>query len=91
VRVTFSPAKREWTLKERGLDFVEAAEVFSDLHTILEDERFDYGEVRYVSAGYLRGRMVIIVWTPRDEARHVISMRYCHEKEEERWRIHLGD
>jgi uncharacterized protein len=91
VRVTFSPGKREWTLKHRGLDFADATEIFSDRHTILSDDRIDYGEVRYVSAGYLRGRMVIVVWTPRNDARHVISMRYCHEKEEKRWRAHLGD
>jgi uncharacterized DUF497 family protein len=25
--------------------------------------------------------MVMVVWTPRDEARHVISMRKCNERE----------
>jgi uncharacterized DUF497 family protein len=89
VRVTFSPAKREWTLRERGLDFADAELVFADRHTVLADERFEYGEARFISAGYLRGRMVIIVWTPRGDARHIISMRYCHEKEENRWRVHL--
>jgi hypothetical protein len=24
---------------------------------------------------------VAIVWTPRGDARHIISMRYCHGKE----------
>ena len=90
MRVTFSPAKREWTLKERGLDFADAEIVFADRHTVLADERFDYGEARFISAGYLNGRMVIIAWTPRGDARHIISMRYCHEKEEKRWRVHLG-
>ena len=68
MRITSAPAKRTWTLKERGLDFADAAEVFAGPHTVLADERFDYGEPRYVSAGYLRGRMVVIVWTPRDDA-----------------------
>jgi hypothetical protein len=30
--------------------------------------------------------MVVIVWTQRGASRHIISMRYCHGKEEERWR-----
>ena len=34
----------------------------------------------------LDDRMVVIVWTWRDASRHIISMRYCHEKEEKRWR-----
>jgi uncharacterized DUF497 family protein len=41
VRITFEPVKREWTLKVRDLDFVEAAEVFAGPHTILADDRFD--------------------------------------------------
>ena len=91
MKITFNPRKRDWTLRERGLDFADAAEVFAGKHTVLADERFGYGEPRFISAGYLRGRMVVIVWTPRGDARHVISMRYCHEKEARRWRKHLGD
>jgi hypothetical protein len=34
--------------------------------------------------------MVVMVWTQRGTARHIISMRHCHEKEERRWRRHLG-
>jgi uncharacterized protein len=91
MRITFEAGKRAWTLKERGLDFADAAEVFAGLHTVLADERFEYGEHRFITAGHLRGRLVVIVWTPRGDARHVISMRYCHEKEAIRWRRQLGD
>jgi len=76
VKITFDEAKREQTLAQRGLDFADAAEVFEGLHTVLADDRFDYAETRYISAGHLRGRMVVIVWTPRGDARHIISMRY---------------
>jgi len=89
VKITFDKAKRERTLRQRGLDFADAAEVFEGLHTVLADDRFEYSERRYVSAGHLRGRMVVIVWTPRGDTRHIISMRYCHAKEEARWRKHL--
>jgi uncharacterized DUF497 family protein len=89
VKITFDKAKREQTMARRGLDFADAAEVFEGLHTVLTDDRFEYRERRYISAGYLRGRMVVIVWTPRGETRHIISMRHCHAKEEARWRKHL--
>jgi len=36
-----------------------------------EDTRRDYGETRLQTVGFLAGRMVMIVWTPRNEARHV--------------------
>jgi uncharacterized DUF497 family protein len=50
------------------------------------DDRFDYGEMRFISAGHLDGRLVVMVWTQRGNARHIISMRHCHAKEEEIWR-----
>jgi len=87
MKTTFDPAKRAWTLVHRGLDFaVDAAKVFSGDTVTMVDHRFDYGEVRQISAGFLEGRMVVIVWTQRGTSRHVISMRYCHGKEEKRWR-----
>lgn len=86
MRITFDPQKRARTLKERGLDFADAAEVFAGRHTVVTDDRRDYGEKRYISAGFLRSRMVVMVWTPRAYARHVISMRYCHAEEEAIWR-----
>jgi uncharacterized protein len=91
VRITFDPVKRADTIANRGLDFADAAEVFSGVHTVAADDRHDYGEPRFISAGYLRGRMVVLAWTPREDARHIISMRFCHAKEEKRWREKMAE
>ena len=48
----------------------------------LPDERRDYGEPRFVTVGWLRDRFVAVVWTPRDDGRRIISMRYGHADEE---------
>lgn len=85
MKITFDPSKRDLVLKHRGLDFARAAELFERLTATIADERFDYGETRFITAGRLDGRVVVIVWTPRDEARHIISMRHCHAKEEKIW------
>ena len=89
MRISYDPAKRAATIKRRGLDFADAAEVFAGDYTEALDDRHAYGEARYISAGYLRGRMVVLAWTPRGDGRHIISMRYCHAKEERRWRAKL--
>ena len=86
MEITFDPAKRAKTLEERRLDFADAGEVFSGLASTAADNRRDYGEVRFITVGYLRGRFVVLVWTERKNARHVISMGYGHEREERRWR-----
>jgi uncharacterized DUF497 family protein len=85
LKVTFDPAKRLVTLRERGIDFASDAEkVFAGDTATFVARRSDYGEVREVTAGWLNGRTVIMVWTQRGEARHIISMRYCHAKEAEK-------
>jgi uncharacterized DUF497 family protein len=90
VKITCDPAKREATLRERGLDFLDAVGLFEGDHINVVDDRFDYGEVRYQAVGYLEGRMMMVVWTPRGEARHVISMRKCNDREQKRYRQRLG-
>jgi uncharacterized DUF497 family protein len=58
--ITFDPAKRVRTIEDRGLDFADAAEVFTGRNLTVEDNRFEYGEVRYSTVGMLRGRMVVM-------------------------------
>ncbi len=90
MRVTFDPAKRDLTLRHRGLDLARAGEIFAGRTATIVDERFDYGETRFITAGQLDSRVVVMVWTQRGEARHIISMRHCHAKEEEIWRRRMG-
>ena len=85
MAITYDPAKREWTLRERGLDFERAEEVFAGLTLDIPDPRRDYGELRINSVGHLDRRMVIVCWTPRGDSRHVISMRKANDREKARY------
>lgn len=84
MRITYDPAKRDKTLAERGLDFEDAARVFAGQVFEVEDTRREYGEVRMICFGNLAGRMVVIGYTPRADARHVFSMRKANEREQKR-------
>ena len=88
--ITYDPAKRDHTLAERGLDFADAGAVFESLLTENPDDRFDYGEERRITVGLIRGRMVVVVWTPRGEDRHIISMRKANDREQYRYGKQLG-
>jgi uncharacterized DUF497 family protein len=57
--------------------------VFDGPHFTLVDDRQDYGEERFITFGDLDGRSVSIVWTSRDDARRIISMRHAHDEEVE--------
>jgi len=89
VRITFDPVKRDRTLAERGLDFARVGEVFRRKEFTQPDNRFDYGEERMITFGVLGDRIVVVVWTLRGDARHVISMRKANEREQKRYRDRL--
>jgi uncharacterized DUF497 family protein len=79
--IEFDPGKRRRTLAQRGLDFMRAIEIFDGSTVDLIDALVDYGEQRMFTFGKLDGRYVIVVWTPRGEARRIISMRYANARE----------
>ena len=81
ILIEFDTDKRNKTLAERGLDFSRADEVFAGPVLRWADERFDYGETRWITFGLLDTRCVVLVWTPRGAARRIISMRYANERE----------
>jgi uncharacterized protein len=81
MKISYDPAKRDVTLARRGLDFDDAPRVFAEQIYTGEDDRRDYGEVRWITYGYLDDRAVVMVWTERDDAVRIISMRHAHEEE----------
>lgn len=85
MKISFDPAKRDWTLRLRGLDFLQAPEVFAGPTLNDQDQRRDYGELRMITVGYLASRMVIVCWTPRGDTRHVFSMRKANEREKKKY------
>jgi uncharacterized DUF497 family protein len=90
MKITFDPAKRAETLRERRIDFLDAETVFAGLTYTTLDRRFPYPEERYVTVGLLAGRMVIVVWTPTDDGRRIISMRKANDREQARYSHRLG-
>jgi len=83
MRITFDPAKREKTWRQRGLDFADAVGVFSGATLEVQDTRQDYGETRIICFVLLAGRMVV-GYTPRGADRHFFSMRKANDREKAR-------
>jgi len=86
VEITYDPAKRDATLVNRTLDFADAQTLFGGRTITIEDVRFAYPEPRFITAGYLGERVVIVVWTPTSLGRRIISMRHTHASEARKWR-----
>lgn len=85
MKISYDPDKRTLTLENRALDFEDAGKVFARLHFTVRDDRFDYGEERYLTLGPLHDRLVVLVQTPRGESRRIISMRHANDREKARY------
>jgi len=81
VPISFDPGKNERNILERGLPFslVEQLE-WSDA-LIVTDDRKDYGERRYRVLGLIGDRLHAVVFTPRADGVHVISLRKANQRE----------
>jgi len=80
----FTWDENEWRshLVKHGFDFVDAAQVFEGATLTFEDDRFAYGEQRFITLGLLQGRVVVIAHTENQDEVRVISMREGTKREQ---------
>jgi uncharacterized protein len=90
MRLEFDEAKRLKTLKERGLDFLDAPKLLENLHVIQEDDRKAYPEPRLITYGFLDERLTMFAWTPIDGGMRIFSMRKCNDREQRKFNRWVG-
>jgi len=81
MEFTWSEAKRAANIKAHGLDFVEATSVFEGVTFTFEDDRFSFGEQRFVTLGLLAGVTVSVVHTENEYEIRIISFRKATKRE----------
>ena len=75
MQYEYSSAKKASNLKKHGLNFDDAKQIIESTQTVtLEDNRYDYGEVRYIMLGLLNSDVVVIVMTETKPTIRIISM-----------------
>jgi uncharacterized protein len=79
--ISFDPAKSLRNEAERGLPFSLAHDFEWATALIKEDLRKDYGERRFLLLGHIHGRLHAMVFTPRKDKAHVISLRKANARE----------
>lgn len=85
MRFTYDPAKSERNIADRGLAFDLAEDFDWSTALIAEDTRQDYLERRYQALGLIAVHLHMLVFTPRDGAVHVISLRRANQRERTRY------
>ncbi|MGV3548446.1 BrnT family toxin [Rhizobium sp.] len=70
---------------KHGVSFDDARDVFRDVFAIdMEDTRFHYDEPRFVSIGMSGSRLLVVVYTTRQDMIRIISARAADPREQ-RW------
>ncbi len=70
--------------EKHGVTFVLAAQVFlDDFRLTAIDDRFDYGEERWVTIGHVEKRLHVVVYTQTEDAIRIISARKANKREQQ--------
>jgi hypothetical protein len=86
MRFEWDEQKNRANLQKHGIDFADAAEVFASPMLIALDDREEYGEERWIGLGMLKARVVVVIYTERDEDTiRIISLRKALRHERERY------
>ena len=81
--MNYDPTKRKKNQRKHAIDLAECEPVFDAPMLTRADDREAYGEQRLMSLGLLHGRVVMLVWTDREDGPRMISCREANSHEQE--------
>lgn len=81
MRYEWNEAKRIQTLIKRGVDFADAEMFQWKTAKVLADDRFSYGEDRFVATGFIGDRLYVMAFTMRGDVIRIISLRKANTRE----------
>jgi uncharacterized protein len=85
MRYEWDAKKSISNLRKHGLSFEAVEEFYWETAIVLPDERFAYGEERWLALGLIGERLHSLAFTIRDECIRIISLRVAGQKERRLW------
>lgn len=84
--------KNKENIRKHGIDFSDATEVFNHPMLVQLDTRHDYGEERWIGIGVIYGRVIVVVFTDRNEGEtiRIISIRKALKHERKRYEENIS-
>lgn len=91
MRFEWDEAKRRVNLQKHGVDFADVSAIFEGDIVTLVDDRYEYGEVRYVTIGLLKGRTIVVAHSGSEDVIRIISARKATRYEERAYFEQVAD
>lgn len=87
MKIEWDETKRRENIARHGLDFADAWQLFEHPTVTWPDDRFDYGEERWISIGILKATVIaLLAFTERDpDIVRIISLRKAKKHEKEKY------
>jgi uncharacterized DUF497 family protein len=85
VRIAFDPDKEARNIRKHGISLARAEEIDMAAAVVHEDDRFDYGETRYIAFGEIDGTLYCLIFTFRGSKVRAISLRKANRRENRRY------
>ena len=84
IEFEWDTKKENSNIKKHGISFVTAAELLLKKHYKARSDR--NGEERFLTIGEINERVIIVVYTIRDQKHRIISARRASKNEEKKYR-----
>ncbi|MBE5232257.1 MAG: BrnT family toxin [Microcystis aeruginosa PMC 728.11] len=82
--------KNRQNQQKHGINFEEAKEIFQGIYFTAIDDRYNYGEIREIGIGTIRGTVIVTaIYTDRNGKIRLISARKATPKERKQYNDYL--
>jgi uncharacterized protein len=83
MNIEWDDKKNKININKHNIDFNDAYKIFENPILTKVDDRFDYGEKRWIGLGQLENICVVFVFTMRGKKFRIISIRKANQNEKE--------
>jgi uncharacterized DUF497 family protein len=83
MRFEWDENKRLANIRKHGFDFADVSSIFNSDTVTVEDDRYNYGEQRFMTLALLQGRIIAVVHTENDDLVRIISVRKASKYEQQ--------
>jgi len=91
MQFEWDEAKNLENIRKHKIDFADVPTMFDGSMLIELDNRFDYGEDRWIGIGFLRNGVAVVIWTERQgDVIRIISARRANKYERQRFEEYLS-
>lgn len=91
MKFVWDEAKRRTNIRDHGIDFRDVARIFEGHTLTYEDNRFPYGERRFITIGLFRDTVVLVAHTESADTIRIFHARKANNKTAARYFATFGN